>query len=387
MVKYMNDKLKGEHLAGLVSNEDNPDYETGAYYGKLHRDAIERSSPRGATSQALANSLMGINHRMANTPIPKNRELFGYTFFTRTDCNLDLQNCKIDRRFEEMLLSPNESSDKAILAMLDPLCPITLADPTIKRLGAPLAPGIPFDNRQAFFPILTNSLLSISGFPDNTLDVYTSEEGIKREQWKMVDSTDEVNYGFSLNATFRNLDGDPITALFTRWCNYMSNVYNGIMLARVENRIQRRKDYETAIYRFLLDPTGRFVTKYGKTIGFPTNNNIGAIMNYDVRTPFVTDNDQINIQFECEGAEYCDPIIIRDFNATVFMHNPDMIPDPNSDEYTPIGKDNLVKLARTELDLFNHYGYPYINPVTKEIHWYISIEEYQNVMNEVKGYV
>ena len=161
----------------------------------------------------------------------------------------------------------------------------------------------------------------------------------------------------------------------------------GNMLARVINRIQRRKDYETGIYRLLTDPTGRFVTKYGKTIGIPSNNNMGAAMNFDVRTPFVTDANQINIQFECEGAEYNDPIIIEEFNNTVCMFNPDMLPTPGLSEYVPIGKDNMVKISRYELEIFNYYGYPYIDPITKELFWYVSIEEYQRVLDEVNGNV
>ena len=385
----MNDKLTDSSLLRAIvqSPDENPDYETGEYYGSLHRKAIERSSPRGVASQALSNAFMGFNHRMAITPLPINREMGGFTFFTRTDMNFDVQNMKADRTFEEMILSPNESSDKAILAMLDPLCPYTANDPKILKLGAPLANGIPFDNKQAFMPILSNTLLSISGFPDNTLDFYTSEEGIKREQWKMVDSIDEVNYGFSLSAVFRNVDGDPISDIFTKWLRYTSNVYMGNMLARVINRIQRRKDYETGIYRLLTDPTGRFVTKYGKTIGIPSNNNMGAAMNFDVRTPFVTDANQINIQFECEGAEYNDPIIIEEFNNTVCMFNPDMLPTPGLSEYVPIGKDNMVKISRYELEIFNYYGYPYIDPITKELFWYVSIEEYQRVLDEVNGNV
>lgn len=373
-------------LTSDVPYEYKIDYVAEDERGRKNRRRIDLASGRGDTDAAMTNAFMGFNHRIAATPIPKNRERGGYTFFTRPDLNISPANIAASPRIQHMSEAGYASGDMAVLGILDPLCSTVIGGPLV-GLGAPFHPDVPFDNRQAFIPFLTNRLVSISGFPDNTLDVYTSEEGLKREQWSMIDSHYAVNYSYTLSATFRNLDGDITTQLFTTWLECMSNYYDGTFWPRTRNVTQREINYQTRIYRLIMDPTLRYVTKIGSALAaFPVNDNLGAVMNYESESPLIESNDQINIQFQCDGAAYLDPRLILDFNEVVQLFNPDMIEAPNNvGMYTPTG--DLRRLSGDELNIFNWWGYPQIDMGTKELLWFVYEDDYQRIMNEVDNNV
>ncbi len=352
---------------------------------KAGRERIQQKSGRGDSARTISNIFMGYNHRMAPLYVPKNQDSVGYTFFTRPDLNLNEANVNASRRIREMLRGGYGSQVAAIIAMLDPLNEMTALTKSSIALGSALKSGIGFDNKQAFIPLLSSTLVSLSGFPDSTLDVYTSEEGLKREQWSMVDSTYQINYAFSLSASFRNIEGDPITTLFAIWLEYMAGVKDGTFIPRYRNLVQREIDYQTRIYRIITDPTRKWVRKIGiANACFPLNDSLGAIMNVPGNAPFVTNNDQLDIQFQCNIAQYLDPILIQEFNDVVSMFNPGMYPlDEDDTVFVPKDGD-LVRLSDAELPYFNYYGYPHIDQNTYEISWHVSSDDYERIMNKVK---
>lgn len=373
----------------LDANNDLPynykiDFEAENERGRDNRRRIDIMSGRGDTDSAITNTFMGFNHRIAPTAIPKNRERAGYVFFTRPDLNLSRANVQESPRMLHMAENGYSSAERAILGILDPMCPYTMAVEGVGGLGMDFHPQVPFDNKQAFIPLFTNRITTLSGFPDNTLDVYTSEEGLKREQWSMIDSHYAVNYTFTLNATFQNLDGDVTTQLITTWLEAMSNYYDGTFWPRTRNVIQREKNYETRIYRLIMDPTLTYVTKIGAALAaFPVNDNLGAIMNYDAQTPMIDANDQINVQFHCQGAAYLDPRLIEEFNEVVRTFNPDMVEAENNiGLFTPRG--DLRRVSKSEIQYFNWYGYPQIDRNTKELLWFVYEDQYQEVMKKVR---
>jgi hypothetical protein len=351
---------------------------------KLRRRRVDRLTGRGDAASPITNTLMGFNHRMAPTQVPKNRERVGYTFFTRPDMHITRETARASRRIQKLVDMPMNSAQRAIIAMLDPLSEFTTMVKGNTALGLRCHPDIPFDNRQAFLPILSNRLVSLSGFPDNTLDVYLSNEGIKREQFALIDSHYAVNNAYTLNAVFQNLDKDIITELLSTWLELMSGYFDGTFIPRMRNMVQHEKNYETRIYRLLMDPTNRFVTKIGAGIaGFPVNDTLGSVMNVDTANLLTEANDQINVQFQMVGAQYLDPILVEEFNATVALFNPDMVPeDYSADVYRPSGWENLARLYPDELATFNYYGYPYIDPQTMELQWYVDVEDYHRILEE-----
>lgn len=353
------------------------------HYSKIRR-SIEIASGRGDQRQALTNNISGYNHRMAPTVLPKNRLRGGYVFFTRPDMNLSRQNIETSRRFQEMANQPINSAEKAILSILDYRCPYTIGDypSSMEVLGISNLPGVVFDNRQAFIPILTNNIISLTGFPDSTLDVRTSEQGLRREQYSIADSHYGVNNSFTLNGSFKNLDGDIIGRMLISWLEAISNYYDGSWWPRMRNVVQREVNYQTRIYRLVMDPTNRYVVKIG--VGrkaFPLNDNLGALMNMEDKNAMVTAGDEINVQFQCDGADYLDPILYSEFNQTVQMFNPDMLDTPNNvGEFVPRG--SLRKIPVDILDAFNYQGYPRIDLETKELQWYVYEEDYQHILDE-----
>lgn len=184
------------------------------------------------------------------------------------------------------------------------------------------------------------------------------------------------NFGtFDLQASFRNTAGDPITLLFNSWIRYAALVYEGVMMPYPDAIVENEIDYMTRIYRLVLDPGRQYVQKIASTIAFPTSSALGAAMNFTSADPFNQDNaQQISIPFHCMGAEYQDPIIIREFNDIVGLFNQNM-QDANR------ASSGYVKLSKSELTLFNYYGYPHINPQTYELEWWVKPEDY----NAIKG--
>lgn len=360
---------------------------------QIWKNRIGLSLGKGLPNELLTNALSGFNHRIVTQSLPQHRELQGYVFITRPDINLSEDNIANSRFFSWLASKPVDSVEFSILAALDPECPLTNPH---KRRGMPTDARIPFDNLQAFTPILTTQLRSLSGFPDQTLDVWMSPEGAFREQYGMVDSVYEVNNAFTLNATFNNCIGDPVMLYVRGIMEYSSGVRRGLFKPKTYNQVSRRIDYQSRIYVFKFDPTGRRVINWGAAmVAWPMNDNEGSLLNYQADRSIVDDTREVNIQFQCIGARYRDPLLFETFNETVAMFNPDLIPDygaplpSNGSEdslqynsYSPIGGDGLVEISEELLPIFNWYGYPIVDPDTNAFRWFVSIEQYNRILRE-----
>lgn len=343
----------------------------------------------GLAAQRLTNPLMGFNHRMASNPVPINREYGGLTFITRPDFNLDFDNIANSRRLSNMAAQPRSSLDYSILASLDPDFELGFSDSgrnsdgrRKNRLGTPFLPEIPFDNLQAFIPLLSTQLVSLNGIPDESVDVWTSQEGLMREQWGMVDSTHEVNNAYGASSTFNNPYGDPVMKMMSIWLEYMSGVKRGQFKPKIRNSIQRRMDYWSRVYGLRYDALGNISRFWTICAALPTNNNSGAMTSVDNSKPQLNDDTQVNINWQCIGARTNDPLYMEMFNRTVAMFNPDMTPDPRSSTFTPMGGDSLVPIPAELLPLFNYYGYPYIDSIRRRITWYVYQADYQNILKK-----
>lgn len=351
--------------------------------GTESREKVQIRTGRGDSRRSISNLFTGFNHRMAPLYVPRNAERQGYTFFTRPDINLSEDNVNSSRRFMEALRGGYDSQAVAIMSMLDPVSPLFTYSKQVNKLGAPLRSGIGADPRQAFIPFLSTLLISLTGFQDSTLDVYTSDEGLFREQVAMVDSTYRVNNVYPLSASFRNIEGDPITTYLMFMLEYMAAVKAGDMIARWNNICRKRIDYQHRIYRFVMDPTNRYIRKYGiANAVFPVNDSFGSTMNISSNELFISANDTIDVQFQAQGAYYMDPIILEEFNRVVRKFNPDMQP-ANWDTPTYVPRGDMVKLKPTELSMFNWIGYPQIDLTTYELNWYVPQGTYEEIYGRI----
>lgn len=326
-------------------------------------DTYYSNSPVGTISTAMSDTFRGLNHRQQPNSVPINRDLYGLTFFTRPRMNMTDTNLRQDRLFSPMLTTNDQTIPRAIRAMLD----------TNARLHGHSSSLI--DEYQAFIPILTNQLISISGWPDVIAPTYTAKPGPYQETFSMVDGVTKNYTSYDVRANFRNIQGDPITALFLTWVHYASLVYQGILLPYPDALIENEIDYMTRIWRVVLDPSRRFVQKIACCgAAFPIDAPIGNAFNFESDKPINQGNDQISVTFRCVGAWYQDPILIDIFNKTVIMHNTDMGGDDDDREA------NFVKLDPVYQQLFNHMGYPRINPDTYELEWWVTKDDYDEMV-------
>lgn len=328
---------------------------------------ISRLSGFGGLSQAQTNNLYGFNHRQNGNPVPVNSDNYGLTFFTRPRLNLSYDNLSASRLFAPLQSQNSRSLPAAIRALLDHFSEIE------GRHSSPLV-----DRHNPFIPMMTNNLVSMSGWPDIALDTYTSKEGVYKEAWSMVDGTSEINNTFDVTATFRNTAGDPITLLITAWVHYMAKVYNGEMVPYPDAIVQNKIDYNTRIYRLVLDKKKRFVQKIGACgASFPMASPIGSAFNFSNETPFNRETDQISVPFRCMGAMYMDPILVYEFNRTVQIFNSQMRDESREETYS--------KLNNSSFNYFNYRGYPRIDPDTYELEWWVPKDSYNNFIEQVGG--
>lgn len=329
---------------------------------------INRLSGLGARDETLNNEFYGINRLGFNSAIPVNTDGHGLTFFTRPRMNLSYDNLGMLRTLAPLLTGDQNTYQRAIRAYLDPVGHRSTDTRVEEGYRTRLV-----DQNSPFIPLLTNNLLSLSGWPDPSLNTYSSKEGIQKEQWSMVDDVLKFYGTFDLQATFRNIAGDPITLLFQTWLTYASAVYMGSLLPYPDSIVENEIDYQTRIYRLILDPSKRFVQKIAACgAAFPTANSLGTLFNFSKDDVFQMEGKQISIPFRCIGAEYQDPILIREFNTITMQFNPCLMDDQRNNR--------MVKLKPREFGFFNHYGYPLIHPRTSELEWWVFKEDYADLV-------
>ncbi len=358
-------------------------------------DVVSRFSGLGALSQSTANSFIGINHRGLGNPLPANTDSHGLTFFTRPRMNLSYDNLAMDRKLSMLLTEDQSSLPRAIRVLLDPKGEEDVYTVEGRKVVRSVTSKL-VDTRNPFIPLLTNNLISLTGWPDPVVAYFDSTPGPHREVYSIVDDAID-NYGaYDLTATFRNVAGDPITLLFNVWIRYMSLVYQGRLMPYPDAVLENELDYNTRIYRLVLDPSRQYVQKIAACgAAFPVSSAMGSAFDFSSDSPFVSDRaTQISIPFHCNGAEYQDPILIREFNDIVFLFNSDMAAvslyndDPiarrrNERAGVSARAGKMVKLKKEELRYFNYYGYPYIHPRSLELQWWVYRTDYDAIMRQI----
>lgn len=320
----------------------------------------------GNPSTAISETLYGLNHRSLANSIPINKDYYGLTFFTKPDLRLTNDNLLKLRKFAPLLTSRETSLPRAIRAMLD----FRHNTHNEESYNCSL-----IDPKQIFIPLLTNQLVSMGGWPDVELPTYTSERGVYGEEFSFADGVADIYRVWDTTVNFRNIPGDPITALFYYWIMYAAAVFEGTLTPYADNLAENTIDYQTRIYRVVLDSSKRFVQKIACTgAAFPISVPMGMSFNFESDTP-INRLDQIAINFRCIGAEYLDDMIIHDFNAAVCIGNNDMYDNQRQAA-------GMVKIPYEYIYLFNHLGYPRINPFTFELEWWVYNNQYLSMTGE-----
>lgn len=331
---------------------------------------LTREQGTGALGARFHDLLGGYNRTQQGSAVPANTDMQGLTFFTRPNLNLSYDNIMAIRQLSVMASNQPRSYNRIIRRMLwpDSIRSDIQGDNTI------------FDNRQAFMPLLSNCLTNMSGWPDLTLHAYSTTEGMAKEVWMMNDSIAEINGRFSLDCTFENTLGDPISFTLFAWLLYIGGVYLGTKIQPAGYSIvQREIDYMTRIYRFVMDWSGRYIQKWAICgAAMPVGLSMGTSFNYSRDTPYNESNKQVQASFECVVAEYNDPIALWEFNKLVVTFNPSM-GDGTREK-------NMVQISPAERKLFNYKGFPWINlQGDPEMQWWVDRDEYlRTIRGELK---
>jgi len=345
-----------------------------AYYqanGTLLAPAVEQvwqQTAVGSIQTAIGDNIYGINHRQTPGSIGINRDYYGLTFLTRPRMNLSPDNIRVVRQFGPLLSIVPNSYQRIVRCLLDP----TLAQ--TQGISSDFV-----DPQQAFIPLLTNTLLSCTGWPDVEVQSFEAHAGVAKETYGFVDSVVEQYGTYDITATFRNIPGDPILLMMMTWLWYASLVYRGMIIPYPDALLANEIDYCTRIYRLVLDPSRRFVTKIAATgASYPTNAPYGAAINHDADHPINQNNAQIAITFRSYGVMYMDDILVDEFNRTTGLFNDGM--QASQFKGSPGNQTNphYTKVPLAALPIFNNRGYPRINPVTYELEWWVDTQEYNN---------
>jgi len=342
-------------------------------------EAVTESSFRGSGAgsfHSMWQAVLSRVDRYGYNPMPANHETAGLTFITRPKLNLTTTSLRQDR----------------VLATLDTLDPISfpfsircyLDSKFSKRSNlSSQTTNSPFVNSDMPFIVpLTNCLQSITGFPDFNIDVETTEGGFFGEDLTFAKGSDMNMRSYDFNLTFRDIQGGYIMALFVYWTRYIALVTRGLVMAYPEDIMDRRLNYTCSIYRFVLDPSRRFITKWAKATGcFPKSVPIGNSFNIAERENYLHASSQFSIPFQVNTVEYMDPIIFRDFNSIV-------------SKYAGGSGWTAGRTAASAIAANNFAGVPYINVAANgcnELQFLCEPEElvdpFKSVINSIQSQV
>lgn len=354
-------------------------------------DQIFENTSIGSMERSIGNSLRGLNARTKRGFLPKSRSSQGYVFFTRPLMNLSDYNISNSRRFFPLIKSKEDSYQRYVRMMLDP------------RLYWTMDMRCPFVNNQsAFIPILSNTLIDLSGWPDDELPVYSTTPGHFGEQQSFTDGhTNEYN-SYDLTATFRDTIGNPVLFLMAMWYYYQTYVFQGILQPYVDMITENEIDYNTAIYRVITDPTNRYVTNIARCgWAFPTSLPLGSIYDYNIEKPYSDSDADLSVRFKCNMFLWGDDVIKLEFNQTQALFSGaarrllyhDLV--SNNSEYVRRNEPNrsyymndagiakvphhvLAEGERSYLNnsffKLNYRMFPYINLITNELEWWTNKE-------------
>lgn len=339
-------------------------------------DDVFSAMPTGSLDRAILNNLRGINHRQTPGAVPINKDMPGYTFFTRPQLNMQKDNVRNVRQLASLLSDNPVSIQTYIRAMLDPrlMAGVSFSSPN-GPAETPIISCPIVDNLNAFIPPLTNNIVSISGWPSISVPTNTSKAGLYNESQTIIDGRVINSETFDITVNFRNTRGDPILYLFYVWALYGSMVFEGKLVPYLDFISENEIDYNTRIYRIVTDYTKTKVTKLACcNAAIPVGVPVGDAFDIPGDKPYVEANREISMRFKCDGVRYFDDLVAKDFNDTVAIFNPAMI-DGNRE-------DMMVKLSPKIATTFNFLGYPRINTITAELEWWVPVDVFNRVVSK-----
>lgn len=345
--------------------------------GNTLDDFFAKTQGMGSLEKAGTNSMYGINFAKTAALLPQNTDTQGHIFFPRPQLNLSDFNCKKLRTLFPLLTNDPTSIHRYIRCILDPR---QIADPR-NGITCPL-----IDNKLAFMPLLSNMVKTATGWQDLVLPTYTSKEGVRKEQYSQVDGSIDILSDFDIDCVFKNMKGDPTLMLIVTWLINMSSTFENILSPYKDMAIAKEKDYNTRIYRMVMDESNKYVTQFACTgASYPVNAGTGKVFDLDKSAYFANQNKEINVRFRSTGCRYNDPIILSDFNETSAIFNPGL-GDVIDGGFKPRVGHNFDLIPSSLKTRLNYRGYPLVNTDTYELGWWLDTRSlaWKEVEDEIR---
>lgn len=289
--------------------------------------------------------LRGID-RFGYNVLPANAEFKGLTFITRPKLNLTTTSLRQNRILMSLATDKPDTLPFTIRCLLDTR--YASRKDIIPRTENDNAPFL--NNKSPFITPLTNCLVNISGWPDPVIDTETTEGGFHSENLTFAKGSDRLAGSYDFSLVFRDIQGGVILALIYIWTTFIDLVTKGNVVPYSEDIDLRRLCYTCSIYRFVLDPSKRYITKWAKATGcFPKSIPLGPAFNVNEGEIYISSTATYSVPFAVNKVEYMDPMIFRDFNRLVERFNSD------------INTDSMVDIP---IDAeYNYKGIPYVDTV------------------------
>lgn len=329
-------------------------------------DRIAQNIGQVPRDKMFGNVAYGMNILGRNAPVPLNTENNGYTFFTKPLFNLSYDNCMVNRRLSMLLREDVHSIERLVRCTLDPWSQQSGENPIQSAYVDPLSP---------FIPVLSNNLISLTGWPDFRMNLSTTTAGVYRDQMAYIDDVPYQYETYTLQGTYRNIEGDPITLMHLMWGMAAGLGKEGRTMPYPELALLKERDYDTRIYRLIMDQTRTFVTRIFATgAATPENAPTGEIANFTgdgSETGASVISTQLNFSYRCNGVDMYDHILIYEFNTLQADFNP-MMEDDRREQFMQL-------LMPWEKMYFNYRAYPRINPANMELEWWVPKDYYTSV--------
>lgn len=336
---------------------------------------LQQSTGMGDPSRAMLYAMSGIDHRMAGTPYQTETTLQGYYFIQRPMLNLnggnlvasDVLSQLVDTTGEQHVRNaiPGKSGlgvrgGKGSASKYSPF--LYIRDILDVTRGTELTPwptaSALVDDWQPFIPLLTNTCVAATGWPDKTLDSYSSPEGKRRQSWGMVDSVNEVNAPFDLTTSFRNIEGNMLHTLFSVWGEYMGRAYMGEVVPHDFVLNNYFLDYGVNHWRITVDNTLQHVVDIGCAFCcWPIVDPTASRLNFNRDEPYIAADNTVDIQWRCHGFEVNTPRLMKEFNDKIAWLAGVGYANGKAMSYTDLKKENFARVL------------PHINLNNSKLEW------------------
>lgn len=291
----------------------------------------------GMLDEAMSNFLSAHDRFHVSNYLPHMNEQTGNVFITRPKLNLSAPNLTYDRLLAPLNTTNPMSSAYMIRCLLDTHFSMqnilnVQSSPLLNSLSPWLIPAC-------------NALVGISGWPDIQMETEPTEGGYYSENQTYATGHDRLYKTYNFNLTFKDVPGSPIFHIFFYWLMYMAAVTLGDCVAYNFHIDKIRLDYTVSIYQFIMDPTRRYILKWGKATGcFPISLPIGEIFNFSEGSLFSEGSSKLTIPFVVNNVKYQDYLRLTEFNIL-------------AERYCPQIKEARVIKFNSP---YNYVGLPYI---------------------------